>query len=101
MAQPGELWKFIAECPNVDQVYLVKDRVGGRSIWLPMQRTEGRQWQLLDQLEPGYYRFRYFLVRGQTYFNGGSSDLTAFRVRGDDPRVEVEPLKPDGLASSA
>jgi hypothetical protein len=101
MAQTGERWKFIAHCPRAEQVYLVKDRVGDQSQWLAMQPGQGRQWQLEHELEPGYYRFRYYVVEGRTFFNCGSSDLTAFRVSGNDPTVHVEPLEPQQIASSA
>jgi hypothetical protein len=97
----GELWKLIAYCPQAEQVYLVKDRIGGRSSWLTMTPGDDGQWELNVQLEPGQYRFRYYAVEGRTFFNCGSVNLTAVHVRGQDPRVQVEPLQPSALAPSA
>jgi hypothetical protein len=101
MSSTGEVWKFIAHCPQAEQVYLVKERVGQRSQWLAMHNADDQQWELEDHLDPGHYRFRYFAVEGRTYFNCGSSDLTAFRVRGQDASVHIEPLRAQPIAYSA
>ena len=101
MARNGETWKFIAHCPQAEQVYLVKDRVGEASAWLAMSPAASGRWELVDDLDPGYYRFRYYTVEGQTYLNGGSAELTAVRLAGDDPAVRIEPLDGARFAASA
>jgi hypothetical protein len=101
MEEAGERWKFLARCPQAEQVYLVKERIGGESQWLPMELAGDCQWQVVSDLAPGHYRFRYFVVEGRTFFNCGNADLTAFRVAGHDPQVRVESTESQRVAWSA
>jgi len=78
-------WRFTVRCENADRVFLVKDRADAASRWLEMRRDRAGQWTLTDSLEPGEYRFRYFAVEGNTYFNCGDIDLQA------TPLVETDP----------
>jgi len=46
-----------------------------------------------DRLHPGQYSFRYYTAEGTTLINCGDTGLTASRVAGLDPQVQVKPLK--------
>lgn len=71
------LWRFSVLCPDADRVFLVKDCIDGATRWIEMQRAGHGQWVLTEPMAPGRYRFRYFAVEGNTYFNCGDANLIA------------------------
>lgn len=91
MMQQGEKWKFQLTNAKADRVYLVKECLDGISSWLEMAPAPDGHWEAVTTLTPGAYRFNYFTVEGDTFFNGGSVGLTSARIEGDDPHVEVTP----------
>jgi len=86
----GETWRFAAEAPGAETVYLVKECVGGISSWLPMQPSASGVWEIVHRLRPGQYRFRYFRGEGETFINCGDDGLRCERIEGQDPHVRVD-----------
>ncbi len=90
----GELWLFSVDCPQADRVFLVADSIEGFSTWYEMNKSDGGNWEMTHQLNPGRYRFRYYSVEGDTFLNCGTYGLAARRVKGYHPQVEVDAMEP-------
>jgi len=89
----GELWMFNVDCPSADRVFLVEDCLEGLSTWHEMQKSADGVWEMAYQLSPGRYRFRYYAAEGRTFLNCGTYGLSARRLKGYDPQVQVEAVE--------
>ena len=86
----GEWWQFTVDQVDAERLYLVKESHDGGSNWLEMRRAAPGQWELIERLTTGRYRFRYYTVEGSVFINAGTTGLGARRVAGDDPSITVE-----------
>ena len=56
-----------------------------------MQPAGAGRWTLTEPMAPGRYRFRYFAMEGQTYFNCGDANLIAQPLYGSNPgKIEID-----------
>lgn len=90
-----ETWSFTAQPGEAQRAYLVLDN-GGPTRWVEMQPVVGQRghWDATVTLTPGRYRARYFTAhQGGGSINHGGVGLTAQRVGGHCPGVEVLPAE--------
>ena len=73
-------WRFVARARSAEKVYLVQEREGGISHWIPMRRTSEGGWLLEQTLQDGSYRFRYYTSEHGTIINCGNAGLTVQRL---------------------
>lgn len=71
-------WLFSVDCPDAEQVFLVKEDVNGATRWLPMSRAFNGRWELAmaSFTMPGV---RYYTVERGAILNCGTAGLSATR----------------------
>ncbi len=86
----GETWRFSAECPRAERVYLVKQTAGASGVWVLMEPRGEGQFEVLLELAPGDYRFHYVTAEGETFLNHGQHGLVGTRLSKRSGSVRVD-----------
>ncbi len=77
VTDPMATWHFEVNSPKADKIYLVTAMPDGSTLWTAMHRDSGGPWLTDLDLRRGDYRFRYFIVKDESFINAGAEGLTA------------------------